>query len=211
MQKFLPRTALFTPQYTQAFIKVLDTLAKQQGKSFWLEKTPAHLRRVDYIEKWVPAPKFIHILRNGADVVASLYEVTQRYPKTWGAWDLDRCICQWIKDVQISQSYQHRPNHTLVRYEQLMEDLRSGLTELCGFIGIAFNETMLQEYGAVAKQVALKWELWKVSVGETIQTTSSKKFYELFDEEQRRYILDRLSEVNIDNLSVKSTEKVRGS
>lgn len=203
MQKFLPRTALFTPQYTQAFIEVLDTLTKQQGKSFWLEKTPAHLHRVGYIEKWVPDPKFIHILRNGADVVASLYEVTQQYPEAWGAWDLDRCIRQWIKDAQISRNHLHKPNHTIVRYEWLVEDPRTVLTELCEFIGVTFNEIMLQGYTAVAKQVALRWELWKASVGESIQATGSKKFYKLFNEEQRQYILERLSEVNIDKPSMR--------
>jgi len=34
-------------------------------------------------------------------------------------------------------------------------------------------------------------------VGNKIQNANSTKFYELFNEEQRQYILNRLSEVNI--------------
>lgn len=208
MQKLLPRTALFIPQYAQAFIRVLDTLTKQQDKSFWLEKSPPHLRCIDLIEQWVTGPKFIHITRNGADVVASLYEVTHRHPEAWhGVWDIDRCIRKWIEDVRLSSDHLHKPNHTLVQYEQLVEDPRAILIELCEFIGTEFNEAMLQDYGAVAKQVSLKWELWKESVGEAIQAGNSKKFYELFNQEQRQYILKQLSEVNLDELSMKSIKR----
>jgi hypothetical protein len=71
---------IFANPYTKAFIKILDEITLENGKSSWLEKTPEHLGQINYIERWVQRAKFIHIIRNGDDVVASLYEVAQKYP-----------------------------------------------------------------------------------------------------------------------------------
>lgn len=42
------------------------------GQTIWLEKTPLHLLYIKQFEQFIPGVKFIHLLRNGADVVASL-------------------------------------------------------------------------------------------------------------------------------------------
>ena len=55
-----------------------------QGKTIWLEKSPDHLRYIDQIEKLVDEAKFIHILRNGFDNIASIYDLAGKYPETWG-------------------------------------------------------------------------------------------------------------------------------
>jgi hypothetical protein len=159
MLQRLSRFAFFPSQYTKTFLEILDTLTEEQGKNLWVEKSPPHLHHIDFIEKLIPEAKFIHILRNGADVVASLYDATHKYPKSsWGnkPWSLDECIYLWIKGTQSSLSHQHKPNHILVKYEHLVEDPQSVLTELCRFIGVAFNEKMLREYSVAAKGVILK-------------------------------------------------------
>ena len=203
MQSILPSFALFSRQYAHAFVKVLDTLTKQQGKTIWIEKTPGHLYCINSIEKLVPDAKFIHILRNGMDVVASQYEVTHKYPEIWGgARDVDECVERWIKDVKISQSYVNRPNHILVRYEKLLEDPQLMLTRICQFVGTDFDELMLQKYSNTYKRLVLSNEAWKASVKESIRSTNSKKFYEIFEEKQQSYILDRLQHISIDELSV---------
>jgi hypothetical protein len=69
----LPRLAVSPRQYARAFTTVLDTVAREQHKQAWLEKTPRHLEYIDDISALVSNAKFIHLIRNGADVVASLY------------------------------------------------------------------------------------------------------------------------------------------
>ena len=199
MKQYLPKFGLFPSQYAYSFIKILDILTEQQDKKIWLEKTPGHIRYINYLEKWIKDAKFIHIIRNGPDVVASLFEVTKQHPDIWGgAWDIDVCINQWIEDVRLSQSYLSKLNHTLVEYEKLVENSRAILTELCKFIGVEFAENMLQDYQAVAKQVTLENEPWKASVQGKINSDKSKKFQKLFNQEQQTYILKRLSEVRIE-------------
>ena len=71
------------------------------------------------------------------------------------------------------------------------------MTEVCEFIRVEFVENMLQDYPLVAKQVTLKNEPWKASVRGKINSSNSKKFYKLFNQEQQTYILKRLSEVEV--------------
>jgi hypothetical protein len=122
MEEYLPSFPLFMSQYASAFVQVLDRITEEQGKSLWIEKTPGNLRQIGLIEKLLEGAQFIHIIRSGSDTVASLYEVTQNHPEVWGyRWTIDECIRQWKEDIEITQIYFSKPNHTLVKYEQLVE------------------------------------------------------------------------------------------
>ncbi|NES19250.1 MAG: sulfotransferase [Symploca sp. SIO3E6] len=190
-------------QYTRKFIKILYLLTEEQGKSIWLEKTPNHIYYLEYIEKFVRGVKIIHLVRSGADVVASLYEVTHKYPKSWGGtpWDIDLCIERWIRAYKISLSYLNEPNHLIVRYEQLLENPQTVLEKLCEFIGVEWHETMLTDYSVVSEKLTLG------QAGRTvipvIPSANSQKFYRLFDAAQRQYILNRLSEFSLDKFNLK--------
>jgi hypothetical protein len=189
---------VFEYQYTQAFVNILDRITKQQNKTIWLEKTPGNVRYISYIENSVKNVKFIHIIRNGADVIASLYKVTHKHPKFWsGAWSIDKCINTYINDVQDSYKYLEQSNHILVQYEKLVEEPQVVLQELCKFIEIQFNENMLQQYSQAAKNVVLEYEAWKTPVAQPIYSTNNTNFYECFNEEQREYILQKLSEIKL--------------
>ncbi|NES78856.1 MULTISPECIES: sulfotransferase [Okeania] len=192
--KYLPKNTLFIRQYTRRFLKIMNLLAEEEGKSIWLEKTPEHIRHIDYIEKNVPIAKFIHIQRNGIDVVASLYEVSNKYPKFWyGGFDIDHCIDRWIEAVNITSQHLHKDNHILVKYEKLVDDTPTILKELCKFIGIEFDNKMLEDYQETAKSLVRKQSGRVVSQGAV--NTRLQKFYQVFDQSQQEYILSRFTEV----------------
>ena len=193
----LPKNAIFVRQHAEAFIKALDTITTQENKNCWLEKTPAHIQRIKYIEKFVPQCKFIHIIRNGKDVVASLYEVTHKYPEIWnGAWDIDKCIQRWIKDVQISNLYFHKTNHLLIEYDSFIESQQIVLKKICGFINIPFDKSILKNRVANVEKLIRPYEEWKQSVSTVLQNNKYQKFDKLFDERQKKYIIKQIEEVN---------------
>ena len=120
----LPRFTISRHYYCRAFVAVLDALTRSQNKQAWLEKTPRHLHHVDEIGARVPGAKFIHLVRKGEDVIASLYEVVNAYPEIWTtmrAGDLNSCIARWIESIERSKPYLAAPDHAMVRYEQLIE------------------------------------------------------------------------------------------
>jgi hypothetical protein len=193
---YLSDFPIFQYQYIQAFLRILDTITQEQEKSIWIEKTPGHVRNIDYIKKHIQEAKFIHIVRNGPDVVASLYEVTHKYPEIWrGAWNIDRCITQWIEDVQISLNYQNQADHILVQYEHLVENPRLIIKKITDFLDVSFDEIILEKYMTKTQNIVLENEPWKMSVGDTIKNRNGQKFASLFDLKQQSYILEQLTEV----------------
>ena len=195
MGSYLPKMPILQSQYSSAFIEVLDTITRQQGKSIWLEKTPQHMLHVDLIEQQVENAQFIHIHRQGEDVVASLYDWALKYPdRCWSHLrEIDLAIDLWTKYAQVSQSHLHKPNHLSVSYEKLVANPRLPLIEICEFLSIDFDEAMLQQRSSASKQIITKNEPWKTAVSQPIANANGTKFSQLFSEAQRQYIRDRLS------------------
>lgn len=188
----------FRDQYVKAFINILDELAAEKGKSFWLEKTPGHLRHIDYIETVAENAKFIHIIRRGENAVASMYEATNKYPKLWGgSFTVDECIDWWNESIRISFDNCKKPNHTFVSYESLLKEPRDILTDLCKFLEIDWDEAMLTHRQSVSDNLILGREPWKQSVKGPLRQDTSEKFLRLFDEAQREHIRSRLSPIEV--------------
>jgi hypothetical protein len=175
--------------YANYFVDFLDMAALDNGKKIWLEKTPQHLYYIRPIEKYIKNVKFIHVLRNGEDVVASLYEVTHKYPEIWdGPRTIDQCIERWIEDVKISFKYISHENHMRIKYEELVDDPSKIIRKACDFIGVKFHQEMLKKYSAIASEVLLKVENWKEEVKGSILNNNGKKFFKVFNPQEREYI-----------------------
>jgi glycosyltransferase involved in cell wall biosynthesis len=195
----LTRRAHLMRQFVRRFVGILDELATERGKDHWLEKTPDHLHVIASIEKYLPAARFIHLLRRGEDVVASLYDVTKRYPQHWhGSWGIDRCIDEWSQDVSRSIECRGRPNHYFVRYEDLLADPAAVLRELCDFLGLAYDPAMMERQAASAAAVVLPDEPWKVRATEGLQTNRPSRFAAVFTPGEQARIRARL--VNLDDV-----------
>jgi LPS sulfotransferase NodH len=196
MNSILPKYAIFVRHFSKAFVEVLDQLTMKQKKPMWLEKTPGHLRCVDQIERLVRDAKFVHIVRNAEDNIASLFEVQQKYPENWGLGysTIEKCTQRWITDTRISMQCSCKKNHYIVRYEHLIANPRPVIVALCDFIGVPFEEKMLSDYSKVAGQLVLETEQWKASVSEPIRPAGMRKFNEYLKEEQRQYIIGHIPE-----------------
>lgn len=194
LEPLVPRHSVRVRAYVDAFLQILDTIALARGQSIWLEKTPGHLRRIDMISRFVPGARFVNILRNGPDVVASLYEVKQKYPEVWaGPRTIDRCIARWNEDLAHTRRHVGKKNHILVRYEELVQDPAATVEALCHFLGLPFQHEMLEEYTAAAEELLLQGEDWKRgATRDRIGAPAQRKFERIFGPEEQRYILEHL-------------------
>jgi len=199
MESLIPRYAVTLRKSVGAFVKVLDALTLARGGTIWVEKTPGHLHYIDLIETHIPDARFIHLVRKGEDVVASLYKVSTEHPEVWGApATLESCIARWIEDLELTRRHIHKPHHTLVRYEQLLDRPQSVLTKLCQLIGVEFDPGMLSEHSSVVQELMLESETWKDSAkAEGLHRPVVRKFDQLFDQEQQAYIRDQLADHDI--------------
>ena len=195
MECLIPRYAVTLRRSVGAFVEVLDALTLAQGGTVWVEKTPGHLHYIDLVEAHIPDALFIHLVRNGEDVVASLYEVSTEHPEVWGApATLEECVTRWTGDLKLTQGHIRKPQHTLVRYEQLLDHPQSVLANLCRFIGVEFDPGMLSEHSSVVQKLVLESEIWKDSARvDGLHRPMVRKFDQLFDQEQQAYIRARMA------------------
>jgi hypothetical protein len=203
MRGYLPVFAVSRRQYSRAFIAVLDAVARQQNKPVWLEKTPRHLHYIDDISAFVPESRFIHLVRNGEDVVASLYEVVNQHPERWPsipAGNVARCVDRWVESMRLSRRYVGEPNHAMVRYEHLVEAPDEVMKRLCQFIGIPFEVQMLECYSDRAAVLTLPFETWKQAARQVIASRRDRKFDRLFNESQKRRISVQVAQVDLAQL-----------
>jgi hypothetical protein len=203
LQGYRPFFALSRRQYSRAFIAVLDAVARQQNKQAWLEKTPRHLHYIDDICAFVPESQFIHLIRNGEDVVASLYDVVQQHPERWPSMppgNVGRCVDRWVQSIQLSRRYVGQSHHMMVRYEHIVEAPDEVIQRLCKFIGIPYEARMLECYGDHATPLVLPFETWKQSVWRAIASGHQRKFDQLFDDAQKRHISRRVAQIDLAEL-----------
>jgi len=188
----------FMGAYPEKFVQILDKLTAEQGKQLWVEKTPGHIYCLNDIERFLKQAKFIHLCRQGADVVASLYDVTQKYPKAWGGhpWDLNRCVERWATAVNISRQKQGQPNHNVLTYENLVADPETQLKRVCEFIGVEFMPSMIKDYSQSAQRLAMSRVGRNVET--VIQSPKTGKFYKLFDQVQQQQVLQGIAASGVD-------------
>ena len=191
----IPRRGLSAGRMAGVFSRLLDDMAAARSCDVWIEKTPRHLHYIDVIRQQIPDAKFIHIVRDAPDVVASLYQVTRRHPRHWGgALSIDLCIERWLDDVSISRRYEGSNGHLVLRYEELIRRPHEVIREACDFIGVSFREQALGRRRSAARNLFSRDEPWKQRVMEDVGRGPRSKFQTQFDAAQQRYILQRLAE-----------------
>jgi hypothetical protein len=170
-EDLLPLAALapWDRHFARPFVRILDRITLEAKRTVWVEKTPLHLHYVAEITKHVPGAKFIHVVRDGVDVVASLYGATNRHPEQWArfsrfgtfrGYSLDQCIDRWNGDLAITRRCCVQPEHHVVRYESLVLAPEAALRSACAFLGIEYDARM-RRGEAVYTQVVRPDEAWK--------------------------------------------------
>jgi hypothetical protein len=182
----------------RGFVAVLDRMALDQGKRWWVEKTPGNLAVVREIAHLVPGAKFISILRDGRQNVASLHDMALRYPDTWWALfrDLDRAIERWNTALRQTRRLRDVPEVLLVRYERLISETEAVVEEMCRFTGLPFSREMIDRRAEAARTVVATGAPWEAEALAEMRPAAEDKFNKLFSAEQKAYIESRLERID---------------
>jgi hypothetical protein len=172
------------------FVSALDQITLEAGKDIWLEKTPRHIFYIPHISRYTPQVHFIHIIRDGRDVVASIYDRAIKYSniQNFGTQkDVGYGINLWNQALGVSMRYVNNPHHTLVSYEQLVQEPKVVLNRICNQIGIDYEPSMQEHGNEAAQKVILPEWGWVKGAMEPPKVKPSK-FCQLFDEQQQETI-----------------------
>jgi hypothetical protein len=136
------------------FIEAFAALCLERtGKRRWAEKTPRNIRRLDVIFRHFPQARFIHVLRDGRDVVCSLrthprHRVVNGELVPLNTWKpIAGCARRWRNDIERSRPYWSDPRFLTLRYEELVREPCPVLERLMAFVGEAWDDRLLEHAG----------------------------------------------------------------
>lgn len=143
--------ALYPSVQPLKLFKALYKRQQQKPKSTcWCEKTPRNiLNGTEILDFLGPQGKFIHIVRDGRDVV------TSRHPSRPGAYWVP--IERWVSDVTAGLTAEDSPQMIRVYYEDLVSQPEQTIKTILNFIGLKFEEVVLQWEIAGTVQAHKAW------------------------------------------------------
>ena len=128
----------------------------QFDKPRWGDKTPSYTEDIDILRQIFPDAKFIHLVRDGRDVLVSQKNIE---------W-FSRNVVRLIRDWQWKVSIAHKVGRVLgddfleVRYEDLIREPEDTLRTLCAFLDEDYDPDMMS-YNEVGKDTvpaeSIRW------------------------------------------------------
>lgn len=194
-ERYLPNHPVkkyFAKYWAERFFLFLENESTRAGKKIWLEKTPRHLQFIDLIEYYGNDAVFIHIIRDPVDVVSSIYQVTREHPAIWsGSRSIEACVKRYAADVRITADKLAGSNHYLVVYERLIADPEGVLRDVCSFLNVEFESSMLN-YADSASQIIREEEIWKDGITKPLFRSQRIRFNEIFSDQEKAHVLEEL-------------------
>lgn len=130
----------------------------------WCEKSPKNVRFLPQIlAEFGEKVKFIHLVRDGRDVI------TSRHPSSPEFYVSPE---RWIRDVSAGHAFANDPRVYTMKYEDLTQKPEETLQQLCSWLNLPFSESLLSftQHTNVQRNAA-----WKGKV-RSLSTNSVKKW-----------------------------------
>ncbi len=127
--------------YNELYLLVFSYLTIRAGKIRWLDKLPGYVSQFDQIRAAAPQAKFIELVRDGRDILASKKKRVARGGGFDPLWD----SIAWKSAIDAGSLAETRfPEQVLrVRYEDLVSTPAQELNKICQFLDLEFEEEML--------------------------------------------------------------------
>lgn len=101
-----------------------------------LEKNPGYSLCTELIEQCIPAAKYIHIVRDGRDVAASLIAASKGWGKFWSPSKIEKAAFIWRQYVEAARRLVTSDRYLEIRYEDISADGLRVVTRCFDFCGV---------------------------------------------------------------------------
>lgn len=143
------------------YLAMLDAAASAAGLTCWVEKSPGHLLYLDEIAACIPDARFVHVLRNGMDVVASALDAEMRQDTSGFRGGIGQWARRWNRAMQLHREHLGVPRHYLVCLEDLIAEVDGEWAGLRRFAGLDPDKALLPAPGSTIADATR--EPWKKS------------------------------------------------
>jgi hypothetical protein len=101
---------------------------QKNGKTIWAEKTPTNCYCIGHFLSLFPRSRYIHVIRDGRDVVISLIKR--------GA-SPESAVRRWLYDIGTGFLYRKEKQYYEIKYENLVTNPTSTLADLLEFLDVS--------------------------------------------------------------------------
>lgn len=157
--------------YRALFACLLDLFATTRHVPIVGEKTPNHVEYAVTLLEFFPDARFVHIVRDPRAVVNSWRSVPWSTGSLVGDADVWRVSMATVRKYP---AWVRDRFHTLT-YERLIAFPGVELRQLCAFLGLDFEERML-DYHAGPTPVDIEREPWKTATTQPLDITSATRW-----------------------------------
>lgn len=121
----------------RVYSRVLDT---KPEASHILDKHPGNVGFLDEIHMFIPQARFIHIIRDGRDVAASM--VAAKSNIGFGTGTIPESAAEWKKHVELARkAKQYDGRYLEIRYEELLKNTEEVMKTIFCFSGLEVKES----------------------------------------------------------------------
>jgi hypothetical protein len=148
---------------------------------YWGDKSPMNTFYLTWISKTFPKARYIHMLRDGRDVVASAVEQGQEVQSAVQRWNHGTRECLKLSKEIGSDRFLE------IRYEELVSEPVDTLIRVCSFLGLRYKSRML-DYWKLPTTVEHRYEHHHQNLKKPISTKSVGRWSERLNAQQREYV-----------------------
>jgi hypothetical protein len=173
------------------------------GKYRSADKTPNNIREIGKILTWFPKSCFVHIIRDGRDVVCSL----RNHPKekildgkivpSHINRPISECATRWLNDTSSGLVYRNHPRYYEIKYEDLVTRPEQSLRAVCEFISEDFCEDMLDPNATKADSMDVGRLVNNKNSKDIISTKSLGRWHQTLSAQEKSDFVDIAGELLI--------------
>ncbi|HYK79637.1 MAG TPA: sulfotransferase [Micropepsaceae bacterium] len=135
---------------TEAMRCFYELYAQRFAKTRWGDKTPAHVPHIALLSTLLEEARFIHIIRDGRDVVTSMRGMWFAPART-----VSGIARAWVETINDTRRQGLTIKHYLeLRYEDLIMRPEIELRKICAFIDLPYEPSMIDYHKRAAERLA---------------------------------------------------------
>lgn len=156
------------------------------GARTWGDQSPLNTFFLPRIHATFPQARFLHMLRDGRDAIASLYQRGRT---------VEEATTRWIASIEKTNRLKAKlenDQYLEIRYEDLVRQPEVSVEKACRFADLQYQNEMLEYWKAPTTVEAEHFDFHK-NLAKPIFTSSIGKWRERLSTEQKAYVLERVS------------------
>jgi hypothetical protein len=136
--------------YPEVVGTVFAAYAAAHGKRRWGDKSPHHVQHIPALSEMFPSARFVHIIRDGREVAASLNAHAWAVPTAVAGAQMWQ---RWVTAGRLAGREQGPDRYLEVRLEALARSPEPVLRDVCAFLDEPYAPQMLDYHRTAADRV----------------------------------------------------------